>query len=153
MIDRMKFINKKMEYMDKFNKAFRYPFSFINTENNKERYGIKNIINIMFNKNMKQEKMNINKFNFPRNIIDVLWFDEGSVNKKEWQFIGIIKYKNKKKFIYYVAISGYTGFTYQGEMKLYVSRSLGRLFRKAIPQNLINSHKEIQEIQNKLNKN
>jgi len=143
-----------MNYLDKFHKAFEYPFSFIN-KNNKyidkkdeyvyEQYELKNIIKMMFNKNMKPEKMNINKFYFPKNRIEVYWFDEGIPDEKPWQFIGKVGYKNKNKFVYYVADSDYTGFDCKGHMKLYVSRSLKRLLRKAVPADLIEI-KEIQEL-------
>jgi hypothetical protein len=154
MLERMNIFNKKMDYLDKFNKAFEYPFSFLN-KNNKhidkedeyvyKQYELKNIIKMMFNKNMKPEKMNINKFYFPKNIIEVFWFEKGIPDEKPWQFIGIAGYKNKKKFVYYIADSYYTGFDCQGNMKLYVSRSLRRLLRKAVPADLIEI-KEIQEL-------
>ena len=145
MLERMNIFNKKMDYLDKFNKAFEYPFSFLNTGNKDKRYELKNIIKMMFNKNMKPEKMNINKFYFPKNIIEVFWFEKGIPDEKPWQFIGIAGYKNKKKFVYYIADSDYTGFDCQGDMKLYVSRSLRRLLRKAVPADLIEI-KEIQEL-------
>ena len=63
------------EILPKFYKAFEYPFSFINMDKNDidyiDTYEVKNIAHIMFNKNMKIEKINLDKFNFPNNIIDV----------------------------------------------------------------------------------
>lgn len=53
--------------------------------------------------------------------------------------------KNKQKFVYNIANCNYNGSVSQGNMKLYVSRSLRRLFRKAI-HDLINSNKEIQQL-------
>ena len=46
-----------------------------------------------------------------------------------------------------ILASDYTGFDcVNSYMKLYVSRSLNRLLRKAVPNDLIKNHKEIQEL-------
>ena len=101
---------------------------------------------MVFNKNMKKEHINIKYFDFPKNILEVYWYEEGENDVRPWQFIGKVRYKNKFKYVYYIADSDYTGFDCQGEMKLYVSKSLNRLLRKAIPSDLIKKHKEIQQL-------
>lgn len=153
-VERSKNASKNFDKFNKFYKAFTYPISFLNKEdkNYDERYNLKNIIIMLFNKDMKKETMNISKFDFPKNIIDVFWFEEGINDKKPWQFIGKVRYKNKFKYVYYIANSDYSGFDCQGEMKLYISKSLHRLLRKAVPEDVIKSHKELQELKNNLHK-
>jgi len=104
-----------------------------------------------FNKDMKKEVMNIKYFNFPNNIIEVFWYEEGENDVKPWQFIGKVKYKNKFKYIYYIADTDYTGFDcVNSDMKLYVSHSLNRLLRKVVPIDLIKKHKELQNLKDSI---
>jgi hypothetical protein len=136
--------------MNSFKNAFKYPFSFVNNSddcnntlenddpNCDDRYSLKNIIVMMFNKELKKEKMNIKKFYFPKNIEEVYWFQKGIQDVKPWMFIGKVSYKNKFKYVFYEANADYTGFDCQGDMTLYVSKSLNRLIKKAIPKDIIN---------------
>jgi hypothetical protein len=147
--ERSKNASKNFDKFNKFYKAFKYPISFLNKEdkNYDERYQLKNIIIMVFNKNMKKEHINIKYFDFPKNILEVYWYEEGENNVRPWQFIGKVRYKNKFKYVYYIADSDYTGFDcVNSDMKLYVSKSLNRLLRKAIPSDLIKKNKEIQEL-------
>ena len=80
--ERTEKFKKSFEILKKFYKAFEYPFSFIDskyedTDEINESYQLKNIIIMIFNKNMKKENMNIKYFNFPKNIIEVYWYEEG----------------------------------------------------------------------------
>jgi hypothetical protein len=143
-LNKQKEINIKYEILQKFFKAFKYPFSFINMDKNNKNYmdtyNVKNIAHIMFNKNMKKEKINLDKFYFPNNIIYVYWYEEGENDIKPWQFIGITSYKNKVKYVYFIAEADYTGFDCKGMMKLYISKSLKRLIKKAIPKDILEKH-------------
>lgn len=135
--------SKDYKKMNEFYKAFKYPLNFI-FKNEDERYKLKNIIVMMFDKNLKKEKMDIDKFKFPENIYDVYWFQEGINDEKSWKFIGKVGYKNKFKYVFYKADSDSTGFDSKGVMKLYVSKSLKRLIKQAIPKDIIKA--ELKEI-------
>lgn len=129
--------------MEKFNKDFKQPFDFINVLPN---YELKNIISIMFNKKLKTEKLDINYINFPKNIVNVYWYDKGIYDEKPWQFIGRIKYKDSYRFVYIIADCDYTGFDCQGSMKLYISKSLKRIMTNAVPKKLFHFLKYIVSI-------
>jgi hypothetical protein len=108
-------IDTKNSYkiLQKFYKAFEYPFSFINMDKNDidyiDTYEVKNIAHIMFNKNMKIEKINLDKFNFPNNIIDVYWYEEGEND---------IKPKKIKKiyFFLFFALKNIFNIFYRGNL-------------------------------------
>ncbi len=146
--ERSERMSKNYLKLDKFYKAFSYPFLFI-SEN--DEYKIENILIMMFDKNLKKEKINLKYFDFPSNIEDVYWFEEGINDEKPWMFVGKVRYKDKYKYIYYVAEADYTGFDCQGYMKLYVSKSLNRLIKNAIPSDVIKNNEDLKNILNKFN--
>ena len=133
-------ITKKLNKvkMNDFKKAFDYPFSFIkggeNYHYSDERYLIENFTLTMFNKNLKSEKIDLNLINFPEDIMEVYGYQEGINDEKPWHFVGKIKYKNTHKYIYYIASADYTGFDCQGDMKMYISKSLKRILKYAIEE-------------------
>jgi len=115
--------------LNKFFKAFKYPFSFINDNT----YKLINITFIMFNNNFKAEDIDLSLINFPKDIVKVYYYEKGINDKKPWQFIGKIKYEDTYKFIYYIGECDYTGFDCQGFMKLYISKSLNKILNYAVP--------------------
>lgn len=98
--------------MNEFKKAFTYPFSFIKgTENyyySYDRYLIENFTLTMFNKNLKSEKIDLNALNYPQDIVEVYGYQEGINDEKEWQ----------------------------GDMKIYISKSLKRKLNYAVEKNI-----------------
>ena len=140
----------------KFKKAFEYPFSFITysfgdyifsynskKDNFKEDenhwgYDIREIYRKMFNKNLKQENIDLDKINFPANINKIYWYSEGINDEKPWDLIAKINYGKKgHKYIYYTAWADYTGFDCRGGMTLYISGTLNRILKYAVPKKLI----------------
>ena len=130
--------------LDKFFKAFDYPFSFIN--NGFNNYNLEDFTMTMFDKNFKSEKIDLQNIKFPQDIIQVYWYDEGINDEKPWQFIGILKYKNYHLFVYYIGECDYTGFDCQGGMKMYISKSLTKILQNAIPISVYNNNKIIQNL-------
>jgi len=139
--------------MEKFRKAFKEPFSYINhsrlskttrrkqkrDENDPfedERYKLENFTLTMFDKNFKSENIDLNALNFPEDIVEVYDYQEGIDDEKPWHFIGKIKYKNTHKYIYYIADADYTGFDCQGYMKMYISKSLKRILYYAAEEGI-----------------
>ena len=154
MIDIKKLKNNKIDNK-KFKKAFEYPFQFISIsiDNKKlvynikknnykksnyvdDRYRIKEIFKIMFNKKLKQEKIDVNKINFPQNIEKVYWYQEGENDISPWLMVGRITYEKTHKYVFYIADADYTGFECMGEMKLYISSSLNKILNYAIPKKI-----------------
>lgn len=139
--------NKKNINIEKFRKAFDEPFNFLNNkENEYDDYYYENICLTMFDKDMKSEKIDLSETVIPRDIIDVYWYMEGKNDESPWYFIGSIKCKNKKKYIYYTAWCDYTGFDCQGGMKMYVSKSLTKIINLGLEYDVIKIiNKEISE--------
>jgi hypothetical protein len=119
----------------KYKKAFKYPFSFI-LKNKFENYDIRKITRIMFDTKLQNEKIDISKVNFPENINKVYWYQEGENDKFPWLMIAQIKYGKTYKYIYYVADCDYTGFDCQGNMVLYISKSLSKIIDYAVPKKI-----------------
>ena len=118
--------------MDKFWKAFEYPFEYINyNAEHYPHYNIENFALTMFDKNLKSESIDLNKLKFPKDITEVYEYQEGVNDEKPWHFVGKIRYKDEHKYVYYKAFADYTGFDCQGNMKLYVSKSLKRILKYA----------------------
>jgi hypothetical protein len=67
--------------------------SYMENKNYIDTYDVKSIAHIMFNKNMKKGEINLDKFIFPNNIIDVYWYEEGENDVKPK--------KIKKKYIFF----------------------------------------------------
>lgn len=119
--------------LDKFYKAFDYPFGFIDYCG---EYKLKDIIHPMFNNKLKKEDININYIKFPKDIVDVYWYKSGINDEEPWEFIGKIKYNDTYRYIYYIGECDYTGFDCQGSMKLYISESLNTILTYGIPSYL-----------------
>lgn len=130
--------------MKNFYKAFQYPFNFVECKGISD-YHIENFTVIMFDDNLKHENIDIKYLNFPNDIIDVYWYEEGKNDVEPWQFIGKLKYKDSHCYVYYIANCDYTGFDCQGEMKMYISEHLSRILNNAIPSKLL-SYEQIKNI-------
>jgi hypothetical protein len=123
---------------DDFMKSFEYPFSYLPEHTKQEdRYNYNRICLTLFNNKMKSERINMSNVVLPRDITRVYWFSEGVKDEKPWQFIGRIMCNDKEKYIYYIGECDYTGFSCQGDMKLYVTSSILRLLKLAVPRDII----------------
>lgn len=141
--------------IDKFKKAFEYPFSFIDTiydDNYKDiRYNIENISCTMFDETMKPEPINLKHINFPDDIENVYYFEEGENDFKPWNFIGNMKCKNECYYVHYNAECDYTGFDCQGMMRLYISKYLDRIIKFAVDDKFMQMYiKHLGDIKNDL---
>lgn len=116
------------ENLEKFNEAFKEPFEFINDES--YEYTIDNISMTMFDENMQPEKIDL------KNIHTVYMYQKGIHDKKPWYFLGMLKNRHEKYYIYYEADCDYTGFDCQGSMKLYISKYFDRIVRLALPDEI-----------------
>lgn len=126
--------------MKKFQMLFSEPFKFIHKDDeDDDRYYMKNITNVMFNKKFEDEKIDIDKIHFPNKIIKVYWYQVDEIyGEYEYFLICKIQYGNKgHRYIYFHAYEDYTGFDCQGFMRLYISKNLKRILDYAIPKNVI----------------
>lgn len=82
-----KLIRNKVD-MKKFRSSFYEPFSFIG--NSYYGYDLKSIINVMFNKKFEDEKIDIDKIDFPKNIIKVYWYQVNDI-EGEYEYYIICK--------------------------------------------------------------
>jgi hypothetical protein len=139
--------NNKID-MNKFQKAFKYPFSFMKGGDNYDpiyKYDYNQTCMTMFNNKMKSEKIDMSNVLFSRDIVNVFWYEEGENDVSPWYFIGKIKCNDKFKFIYYIGECDYTGFDCQGDMRIYISSSLQKIIDLAIEYNVIEKIRQIQK--------
>ena len=139
--------------MNKFFKAFEYPFDCIKTDPD---YRIDKFTLPLFDENFKTENINLKKIKFPKHIVKVYWYQPGTNDETDWEFIGKIKYTSANpslptyKYVYYTAGCDYTGFDCQGEMKMYIFGSLCRLLKYGVPSELL-KNKIVKKLYNKCN--
>ncbi len=101
-------------HSSRFSELLAYPFSYI------PEYDITS-----FCRTVLGEEQELDPGNFPHNIAEYYWIQEGENDGDDW--ICLCKLDNGY-YVYYSANCDYTGFDCQGGMEMYVASTRDRLF-------------------------